>query len=142
MIVSLCESPIVVVLSGSMEPSYYRGDILFLTNYNEPFQVGDIVVYQMSHEIPIVHRLITIQEKNIDGEFYILTKGDNNNIHDRGLYDPGTIYLSKRHILGKVRASIPYVGMLTILLNDNPLLKYIVIVGMLLIVIVSKDPQS
>eukprot|EP01040_Poterioochromonas_malhamensis_P018282 gene18282-21308_t len=30
------ESPVVVVLSGSMEPAIYRGDILFLTNHNEP----------------------------------------------------------------------------------------------------------
>ena len=142
MVVSLCESPIVVVLSGSMEPSYYRGDILFLTNYDEPFQVGDIVVYQMSHEIPIVHRLITIQEKEIDGENYILTKGDNNNVDDRGLYDDGAFYINKRHILGKVRASAPYVGGLTILLNDYPYLKYTVISAMLLLVIVSKDPQS
>ena len=142
MVISMCESPIVVVLSGSMEPSYYRGDILFLTNYDTPYQVGDIVVYQMSHEIPIVHRVITIQEHKINGEYYILTKGDNNNVDDRGLYDDNALYLNKKHILGKIRASVPYVGMLTILLNDNPILKYVVIGGMLLLVIVSKDPQS
>ncbi len=39
------DSPIVVVLSGSMEPSYYRGDILFLTNWDEPLEAGDIIVY-------------------------------------------------------------------------------------------------
>jgi len=27
------ESPIVVVLSGSMEPAFYRGDLLVLTHY-------------------------------------------------------------------------------------------------------------
>lgn len=31
MVLTWCESPIVVVLSGSMEPAYYRGDILFLS---------------------------------------------------------------------------------------------------------------
>ncbi|CAG2180082.1 unnamed protein product, partial [Oppiella nova] len=37
------ESPIVVVLSGSMEPAFYRGDLLFLTNHrDEPIRVGDI----------------------------------------------------------------------------------------------------
>ena len=125
-----------------MEPSYYRGDILFLTNYDEPYEVGDIVVYQMSHAIPIVHRLITVQDMEQDGEYYILTKGDNNNVDDRGLYDDGALYLNKKHILGKVRASVPYVGMMTILLNDYPMFKYFVIGSMLLLVIVSKDPQS
>lgn len=40
------ESPIVVVLSGSMEPSMYRGDILFLQKQTE-IANGDIVVYQL-----------------------------------------------------------------------------------------------
>jgi signal peptidase len=38
------ESPIVVVLSGSMEPSMQRGDILLL-HKRTPIEVGDIVVY-------------------------------------------------------------------------------------------------
>lgn len=64
MILSCSESPVVVVLSGSMEPGYYRGDILFLTFYDEPIKVGDVVVFKLrDQEIPIVHRAIAIQEK-------------------------------------------------------------------------------
>lgn len=40
-----CESPVVVVLSGSMEPAFYRGDLLFLYQPSGKLQVGDIVVY-------------------------------------------------------------------------------------------------
>ena len=51
------ESPVVVVLSGSMEPSMYRGDILFL-HKNTPIENGDIIVYTVPDEgIPIVHRV-------------------------------------------------------------------------------------
>jgi len=35
MVLTLSDSPVVVVLSGSMEPLYYRGDILFLYNREE-----------------------------------------------------------------------------------------------------------
>ena len=43
-----------------MEPSYYRGDILFLMR-KEKILTGDIIVYQLANEaIPIVHRVITI----------------------------------------------------------------------------------
>ena len=35
MVVTGSESPIVVVLSGSMEPAFQRGELLFLTNYEE-----------------------------------------------------------------------------------------------------------
>jgi len=35
MVLTMSESPVVVVLTGSMEPAYFRGDILFLSNYDE-----------------------------------------------------------------------------------------------------------
>ena len=43
-----------------MEPAFYRGDILFLTNpAAERFAVGDITVYKIpGADIPIVHRVI------------------------------------------------------------------------------------
>lgn len=72
------ESPIVVVLrltlrsysrncsrsfllfSGSMEPAFYRGDLLFLTNpASERYHTGDITVYKIpGADIPIVHRVL------------------------------------------------------------------------------------
>lgn len=54
-----CESPVVVVLSASMEPAFARGDLLFLSNLSPLAKIGDIVVYNIKHrEIPIVHRVI------------------------------------------------------------------------------------
>ena len=51
--------------SGSMEPAFQRGDLLFLTNYKEdPIRVGEIVVFKVEgREIPIVHRVLKIHEK-------------------------------------------------------------------------------
>ena len=52
----------VVVLSGSMEPSMFRGDILVLLK-KEDLAIGDVVVYQIEGEkIPIVHRISSLQE--------------------------------------------------------------------------------
>ena len=52
-------SPIVVVLSGSMEPAFQRGDLLFLWNRGIDTQVGEIVVYNVQgKDIPIVHRVV------------------------------------------------------------------------------------
>ena len=60
------ESPVVVVLSGSMEPSMQRGDVLFLAK-NTPIVNGDIIVYELPGEnIPIVHRVIS-QQRDADG---------------------------------------------------------------------------
>lgn len=46
--------------SGSMEPAFYRGDLLFLTNpRNTPYVLGDITVYKVpGADIPIVHRVL------------------------------------------------------------------------------------
>jgi signal peptidase len=43
-----------------MEPAFYRGDILFLTNPpSERYKTGDITVYKIpGAEIPIVHRVL------------------------------------------------------------------------------------
>jgi signal peptidase len=52
-------SPIVVVLSGSMEPAFQRGDLLFLWNRSPDTQVGEVVVYNVKgKDIPIVHRVV------------------------------------------------------------------------------------
>lgn len=120
------ESPIVVVLSGSMEPAFYRGDLLVLTHYrDEPVVNGEIVVYRLNErEIPIVHRVIKRHENSETGEIKYLTKGDNNQVDDRGLYAPGQRWIVPNEIIGRARAQCPYIGMVTIVLNDNPKIKY------------------
>ena len=122
MVVTGSESPIVVVLSGSMEPAFHRGDLLFLTNYREdPIHVGDIVVFKVEgRDIPIVHRVLKLHEKE-DGSVKILTKGDNNSVDDRGLYAPGQLWLQKKDIVGRVRGFVPFLGI--VLLNDYPKFK-------------------
>ncbi len=60
-IISDSPSPIVVVLSGSMEPAFQRGDLLLLWNRNffSETNVGEIVVYNVKgKDIPIVHRVV------------------------------------------------------------------------------------
>lgn len=63
MFVTKSESPVVVVLSGSMEPAFQRGDILFLNNQDDPIRVGEIVVFKIKdRDIPIVHRVMKVHE--------------------------------------------------------------------------------
>ncbi|XP_051499216.1 signal peptidase complex catalytic subunit SEC11C isoform X3 [Apus apus] len=99
-VVTGSESPIVVVLSGSMEPAFHRGDLLFLTNF---------------HDDPI---------RAENGNIKFLTKGDNNEVDDRGLYKEGQNWLEKKDVVGRARGFLPYVGMVTIIMNDYPKFKY------------------
>lgn len=123
-VVTNSPSPLVVVLSGSMEPAFQRGDILFLWNRENTVNVGDIVVYNApQRDIPIVHRVL--REHKIDDKQFLLTKGDNNERDDLPLYGYGKNYLNRsKDIVGNVKAYIPKVGYITILVTENVYFKY------------------
>ena len=79
-----------VVVSGSMEPVMYRGDIVVLEKANllgiqefdpHTVQKGDIVVYKaVWYDSPVIHRVINIAQ--INGSTCYEIKGDNNNASD------------------------------------------------------------
>ena len=73
-----------------------------------------------------------------NGEYRILTKGDNNPVDDRGLYQ-GPLWLKPYQIIGRSVAHLPYVGMITIALTDYPALKWTVIGLLLVSVLLNKD---
>lgn len=91
--------------SESMSPAFERGDILFLTNYTwQPIEVGEIVVFKIKgRDIPIVHRVLKVH-RDAEGKVKILTKGDHNDMNDRGLYNRGQLWLDQDDIVGRVKA--------------------------------------
>jgi signal peptidase I len=140
MLVTGSESPVVVVLSGSMEPGFHRGDILFLALTDAPFMPGDVTVFSIEgRDIPIVHRAHSVHENNPNEHLALVTKGDNNRVDDRGLYNPGQLFLNKKNLIGRAYAFIPYVGMVTIWLNDFPWLKYVLIGAMAFFVMIGRE---
>lgn len=75
------------VSSGSMEPAYHVGDMFLSKSVNQPDEVqkGDIVTFKGDSSYQnksVTHRVIRAPSKNKDGEFYIVTKGDANEIDD------------------------------------------------------------
>ncbi|XP_031252137.1 signal peptidase complex catalytic subunit SEC11A-like [Pistacia vera] len=136
------ESPIVVVLSGSMEPGFKRGDILFLHMSNEPIRAGEIVVFKVQgKQIPIVHRVIEVHERQEMGEVDLLTKGDSNPSDDRMLYARGQFWLKRQHIMGRAVGFLPYLGWATIIMTEQPIIKYILLGVLGLLIITSKDER-
>eukprot|EP00917_Polyrhabdina_sp_WS-2016_P025130 GHVP01054148.1.p1 GENE.GHVP01054148.1~~GHVP01054148.1.p1 ORF type:complete len:128 (+),score=17.56 GHVP01054148.1:251-634(+) len=127
-----------------MEPGFARGDILFLhqDRPHHDFRVGDIVVFSvMEGTTPIVHRIIETHESLEEGwgNHTMLTKGDNNNVSDRTLYLKDQLFLEEKHILGVAFAYIPYGGYITILINDYPWLKKLLILSLCYSVVVGKE---
>ncbi|MHA2392010.1 MAG: signal peptidase I [Promethearchaeota archaeon] len=140
------ETPMVVVVSGSMEPNLYRGDLLFLRgkdgadiqNGTIEGKEGDIIVFN-AHGIwshpptdPIVHRVIDKWYVEGDG-WYFRTKGDANALPDSG-------DVPESHILGVVVGRIPYIGWVKIALTESGLLiPLLVIVSILLVASIMWD---
>jgi len=135
-------SPIVVVLSGSMEPAFQRGDILFLWNRNMDTQVGEIVVYNVKgKDIPIVHRVVRRFGGGDSAErLKLLTKGDNNMADDTELYARGQDYLDREaDLVGSVVGYIPFIGYVTIMLSEHPWLKMVMLGLMGLMVVLQRE---
>ncbi len=110
-----------------------------MNNQDSPIRVGEIVVFKIKdRDIPIVHRVMKVHEK-ADGKVEVLTKGDNNRVDDRGLYAPGQLWLQREDILGRAKGTLRYLGMVTIILNDYPVLKYVLIGVMGLFVLTNKE---
>merc|ERR1711939_666038 len=152
-----CSAALSVVISGSMEPQIKRGDLLFAVgpDRGDELRPGDIVLYRLPHrpEIPIVHRIIDIvppSPQTADAsrssllEVQYLTKGDANKVDDRGLVAPSypSGLVPKAAILGKVRGQVPWLGYLTILMQEIKYVVFAVIGLMVLRSILAADPQD
>lgn len=105
------------VLSGSMEPTFSKGTLLFVKDTRD-VQVGDIVVYQSGREL-IVHRVITLSEDEV------ITQGDANNVADEPF--------ARTQIKGKVIGWIPVLGSVVAMLKTPVAVIVILILAFLLI---------
>lgn len=98
----------VSVATGSMEDELHVGDIAIIKKCNSnDVNVGDIIEYQMEG-YTIIHRIIEKKQKK--GEFYFITKGDNNNTPDKD-------EVRESQLIGKVIFKIRYLGYPAIWLN-------------------------
>lgn len=71
-----------IVITGSMEPSYNIGDLIFVkAKTNENININDVITYSLGNgKETVTHRVVDIMNK--DGEILYKTKGDNNNSAD------------------------------------------------------------
>lgn len=94
------------VLSGSMEPEFYPGDLVITQHKDKAnIKINDIVTFIDNKGIVITHRII---EETDEG---YITKGDNNNVNDADI-------LKEENIIGEVKFSIPKVGYVMNLLSN------------------------
>lgn len=127
------DTPMVVVVSGSMEPNIHQGDLLFVkgTDPNNieagsiEEQDGDVIVFDArglwsgAPDEPIVHRVVDKWKSG--GKWYFLTKGD----HNPGVDDAP---VPEDRVIGVVVGRIPYIGWVKIFLTDTGLFIPIMVI--------------
>ena len=92
------------VLTGSMEPNYPVGSLVFIKETDpEDIEVNDVITYQLSGDTVVTHRVVAVDRD----QQQFTTKGDANSAED-GAPIP---YSS---VVGKAYLNLPYIGFISI----------------------------
>lgn len=118
------------VLSGSMEPNYHVGAIIYVKDVEpKTLQVGDAISFMISENTVATHRIIeVIPDENDPNVVRFRTKGDNNDIAD-------TNPVHCNNVLGKVVGTVPLLGYVSDFVQ-NPPGTYITLAAAMVMVLV------
>lgn len=103
------------VLSGSMEPTYHVGSLIYVKDVDPAdLDVDDPITYLIDNKTVVTHRIIEVLYDD-DGitKIGFKTKGDNNE-------DPDGTPVSPENILGKPVFSIPLLGYIIFYVQRPP----------------------
>lgn len=115
------------VISGSMEPEYSVGDLLYVKKVDvNTIEVGDPITFILNEDLIVAtHRVVEIDAEN--QHFY--TKGDANEIADS---EP----VHFNNVIGVPQFHIPLLGYVSDFVQNPPGMYITIAVGALLILIV------
>lgn len=119
---------IYTVLSGSMEPNYHVGSLVYTKKVEQKeLKKDDVITFYLSGNTIATHRIEEIVKE--DGEIYYRTKGDANETSDAKL-------TSFDKVIGKVVFTVPLLGYLSVFVQQ-PVGRVVSIgLGIVLIVVV------
>lgn len=114
------------VVSGSMEPTYNIGDLIYVKSVDpSSVEVGDPITFVLNEELVVAtHRVVAIDNENQC--FY--TKGDANETIDEPVHF--------NNVIGVPRFSIPWLGYVSDYVQHPPGLYIAIVVGAALVIAV------
>ena len=103
------------VLSGSMEPNYHVGSIIYVQKADpKTLQKGDAISFMISETTVATHRIIEVlPDENDPNVVRFRTKGDANQMEDNNL-------VHHKNVLGKVVGTIPLLGYVSDFVQHPP----------------------
>lgn len=119
---------IYTVLSGSMEPEYPTGSLIYIKPVDPmSLETGDVITFRMNGGTVATHRIIETIEEETERSFR--TKGDANDAADNSLVKPG-------NILGRVLLCIPGMGFLAAYIQSTSGRYAAIAIGALILLLV------
>ena len=114
------------VISGSMEPEYPVGSLIYVKEVNpSEIKVDDVITYILPSETPSTHRVVRIDEEN--QLFY--TKGDANETEDGAP-------VHFKNLIGTPVFKIPYLGYVAYYIQHPPGMYIAIAAGAVLLILV------
>ena len=115
------------VISGSMEPTYSVGDLIYVKDVNPyEIEVGTSITFVLNENLVVAtHRVVEVDEEN--QHFY--TKGDANDTADAS-----PVHFN--NVIGVPKFSIPLLGYVSDFVQNPPGMYITVGVGLVLILVV------
>ena len=121
------------VISGSMEPVYHVGSVIYVKKAQpEKLKVKDPITFYLDGTT-VTHRIIEIENTENGLRFY--TKGDANNTADGG-------FVSPEEIIGVPVIHVPFLGYVFNFVQRPPGLYIVVGVVLLLVILSFLDPTD
>ena len=118
------------VLSGSMEPEYPVGSLLYVKAVDtSKLKVGDDITFMLDSDTVATHRIVAVVPDEDDPSVLrFKTKGIANEYEDGGL-----VYY--KNIIGKPIFSVPYLGYLSIYIQNPPGIYFVIAAVIILLII-------
>ncbi|MGN1334481.1 MAG: signal peptidase I [Anaerovoracaceae bacterium] len=125
--VRLAGFDVYTVLSGSMEPAYHVGSLIYVKDAAaEEIQVGDPITFVLNEDLVVAtHRVVEIDAENQ----YFYTKGDANDY-----VDGSPVHFN--NLIGKPVFSIPYLGYFADYVQNPPGMYVAISVGAVLLLLI------
>ena len=103
------------VLSGSMEPEYPVGSLIYVKKMDcAQLRIGDVITFMVDEDTVVTHRIAEIiPDENESNTLWFRTKGDANKQED-------TNPVHYRNVIGKAVFSIPYLGYVADYIQNPP----------------------
>lgn len=119
------------VLSGSMEPTYHTGSLIYVKKVDpQDIQAGQVITFMLNEDTVATHRVVAVVPDEEDPEVVrFQTKGDANEAVDGSL-------VHCRNVIGTPVFTIPYLGFLASFIQQPPGIYLAIAFGALLLLFV------